>query len=304
MSERKAGRARNRSAEENEHDQDDATEGTEATSGRVKTTLADQGPRLPIGILDGTALHKEIVTKRWTTKEERELGELMRPDANMSEHVSIVVANMCSKLGPHNLDAMKPEQKAVAISTMYMGDVFYAYAWLRKKTMGNKLRLEISCPRARCGVQFPYTGLLDTIEVIAVEDIDDILWAYKLEEPIKLRKKEVTHFQMAYPKWTVMEQAKGTVNEADVKAMTIQGTIVGLNDDQEPVALTMSEIDELSKIDFEQIQEGINDHFLGPKMGIEGVCEKSVCTTFRTGGFKFVFPINWGYKDFFGASSR
>lgn len=304
MSERKAGGAKKRSAEKEEHDQDDATAAPEAPSGRVKTTMKEQGPRLPVGILDGTALHKDIITKRWTTKEERELGELIAPDASMAEHVSIVVANMCSKLGPHDLDAMKPEQKAVAISTMYMADVFYAYAWLRKKTMGNKLRLEISCPRAGCGVSFPYTGLLDTIEVVTVEDIDDILWTYKLEDPVKLRKKDVTHFQMAYPKWTVMEQAKGSTNEAEVKAMTIQGSIVGLNDDNEPVALVMSEIDELSKIDFEQIQEGINDHFLGPKMGIEGACEKSVCTTYKRGGFKFTFPINWGYKDFFGATSR
>lgn len=301
MTERKAGRARNRSAEEKEQPQEAPQA---ASKGRYQTTMGELGPKLPVGILAGQTLHKEIVTKRWTTKEERELGELMPADASMAEHVSIVVGNMCSRLGPHDLDAMKPEQKAVAISTMWMGDVFYTYAWLRKKAMGPKLRLDITCPRGGCGVQFPYTGLLDTIDVMAVDDIDDILWTYTLEEPITIRKKTVTHFQMAYPKWSVMEMAKGSANEADVKAMTILGSVVGLNDDPEPVALATSEIDELGKLDFEQIQEGINEHFLGPKMGIEGVCEKSVCTKFKTGGFKFIFPINWGYKAFFGASSR
>lgn len=272
---------------------------------RITTTMAEYGDKMPIGILDGDGrLHKDIVCKPWKTRDERLLGQKIAPDAGMVEHVPLVVANMCSRIGPHNFDGMDDAKKSVILSTMYMADVFYVYALLRSKTMGPKLHLTVNCPRVGCGVNFPYSGDLTTIEVIAVDDIDAILWRYDLEDPIEIRHKQVTHFQMAYPKWSVMEQARGNTNEADIKALAIQGSIVGVNDEQTPVALTLNELDELSKRDFENVQDGVNQHFLGPKMGIEGKCNPAVCERFKRGGHEFKLPIDWAYKSFFGPSSR
>jgi hypothetical protein len=272
---------------------------------RVKTTLGEYGDKLPIGILDKDGvLHKDIVTKPWKTRDERELGKKVAPDTGMVEHVPLVVANMCSRIGPYRMDEIPDAEKSVILSTMYMADVFYAYALLRMKSMGHSLRLTVACPRMHCGVRFPYAGDLRTTEVMAVDNIDDILRHYNLEDPIELRKKRVTHFALAAPKWSVTEQAKGVTNEADIKAYVLQGTIVGLNDETEPVALTMNELDELSKRDFEGAQENINQNYLGPKMGLEGTCTPEVCTKYKAGGFEFKQPIDWGYKNFFGASSR
>lgn len=282
-----------------------SNEPPKAPAERIKTTLGEYGDRLPIGILDADGrLHKDIITKSWKTRDERELGKKVAPDAGMVDHVPLVVANMCSRIGPHNMDAIDDATKSVIVSTMYMADVFYVYALLRVKTMGHRLQLEVACPRAQCGVSFPYTGDLRTTEVMAVDDIDTILRRYDLEDPITLRKTLVTHVQLSYPKWSVMEQARGNTNEADIKALALQGTIVGLNDLQEPVALTLAEIDELSKRDFEGMQESINKNFLGPKMGLEGSCRPEVCTRFRRGGYDFKLPIDWSYRSFFGASSR
>lgn len=274
------------------------------TPGRIHTTLGEYRDKLPIGILHGGKLYKDIVLKPWKTKEERELGKKFPSDAGMAEHVSIVVSNMCSKLGPHDMTNMSEAERSLVVSTMYMADVFYAYTLLRLKVMGKNLRLTIACPTPGCGVEFPYVGNLETIEVTAVEDIDDILWTYELQDPVEIRKQKVEKFRMAYPKWSVMEEGRGNTNEAEVKAMTVLASIIGLNDSNEPVSLTMSEFDELSKIDFECIVEGVNDHFLGPKMGIEGECTPEICTKLKRGGHKFVFPIDWRYKNFFGPSSR
>lgn len=272
---------------------------------RYSTTMAQLGDKLPIGILDSDGrLHKDVVTKPWKTRDERELGKKLMPDAQISDHVPVVVANMCSRIGPHNMDELDDSQKALIVSTMYMADVFYLYALLRVKTMGARLPLTVNCPRPNCGVQFPYVGDLNSVEVVAVDDLDAILWRYDLQDPIEIRRKRVTHFQMAYPKWSVMDQSRGNSNEADVKACVIQASIVGVNDEEVPVALTLNELDELSKRDFEAMQEGINQHFLGPKMGIEGQCTPAVCSRFRRGGFDFKLPIDWSYKSFFGASSR
>ena len=274
------------------------------TPGRLKTTLGDYGDKLPIGILHDGRLYKDIILKKWRTKDERELGKKFPTDAGMAEHVSIVVANMCSKLGPHDMDSLSDAEKSVIVSTMYMADVFYAYTLLRLRTMGKNLRLTITCPTPGCGVEFPYVGNIETIEVTYVDDLDDILWTYDLQEPVEIRKQKVEKFRLAYPKWSVMEQGRGNTNEAEVKTLTILGSIVGLNDGQEPVSLTMLEMDEISKIDFEGLVEGINDHFLGPKMGIEGECTPEICTKLKRGGHKFIFPIDWRYKNFFARSSQ
>ena len=272
---------------------------------RYATTMAELGDKLPVGILDSEGrLHKEIVTKPWRTRDERELGRKLAPDAQISDHVPLVVSSMCSRIGPHDMDGLDDAKKGLILSTMYMADVFYAYALLRMKTMGSRLPLTVACPRGGCGVRFPYVGDMTSIEVMAVDDIDAILWSYELADPLEIRRKRVTHFRMAYPKWSVMEQSRGVDNEADIKANVIQASIVGLNDEDVPVALTLNEIDELSKRDFEGIQEGVNQHFLGPKMGIEGQCTPTVCTRYKRGGFDFKIPIDWSYKSFFGASSR
>lgn len=276
----------------------------EKESSRIKTTVGDYGERLPVGILKDGILHKDISIKRWNTKGERELGAKVASDASIAEYVSVIVANMCTHLGPHNMDELDDGEKSLIVSTMYMADVFYAYTLIRIKAMGPRLRTMIKCPRPGCSVEFPYVGDLNTTDVVAVENIDDILWTYNLEEPIEIRKKTVTKFQMAYPKWTIMQEQRGNTNEGEVKAHTILGAVVGLEDEETPVILTINEIDELSKIDYEGILEGINENYLGPKMAIEGECTKEVCTRFKRGGEKFVFPIDWSYKNFFGSSSR
>jgi hypothetical protein len=109
---------------------------------------------------------------------------------------------------------------------------------------------------------------------------------------------------MAYPKWSVMESSRAALSDADVKAYVIQGAIVGINDEQTPVALGLAELDELSKPDFEGLQESVNQNFFGPKMGVEGKCTPEVCTRFKRGGFEFNAPIDWSYRNFFGHSSR
>lgn len=272
---------------------------------RIKTTVADWGDKLPIGILDKDGrLHKDIVAKQWKTRDERELGKKVAADAGMIDHVPLIVANMCSRIGPHNMDEIPDAEKSVILSTMYMADVFYAYTLLRTKTMGHRIQLNVSCPRPSCNVTFPFRGDLSTTEVMAIENIDHILRKVELDDPITLRKKHVTHFALSAPKWSVMDQGRGSQNEADIKAFVLQGTIIGLNDEQEPVSLTLNEIDELSKRDFEMLQENINQNFLGPKMGLEGKCTPDVCTKYKQGGYEFKLPIDWSYRNFFGGSSR
>ena len=232
------------------------------------------------------------------------MGRKIPQDAWMAEYVTIVVANMCSKLGPHNMDELDDARRSLIVSTMYVADVFYAYVLLRLYAMGNELPMKIKCPRPGCDVEFPYTADLNTLEVNVVDNIDDVIWKYELKDPIEIRNQIVTSFSMAYPKWNIMEQVKSGDSDAETKIATLLGSIIGLNESEEAVSLTNAEADELSKRDFEGLIKGIDDHYLGPKMSIEGECAPEVCTRFKRGGHKFQFPIDWRYGNFFAHSSR
>jgi len=273
---------------------------------RIKTTLGEYGDQLPIGIQDSDGkITKDIVTKKWRTKDERELGKkFANCPTEMPKHVSIIVSNMCEKLGPHNMDSLSDKEKKLVVSMMYFGDVFYVYSLLRMKTMGKNLKLQINCPFPGCDAEFKYVADLSTLDVVYVNNIEDMIWQYELEDPIELRGNMVEKFQLSYPKWEVLERNSGNLNSADVKIAILINSIIGLNDSQEPIALAQHELDDLSKPDFENLVSEIDDRFIGPNMSVEGVYPEDLCQHNRSGNRKFVQPIRWEYQNFFGHSSR
>ena len=60
------------------------------------------------------------------------------------------------------------------------------------------------------------------------------------------------------------------------------------------IALAETELDELVKIDLEELAGLIDANGFGPNMSVDAKCPK---------GHKFVSPIDWRYDSFFGISS-
>lgn len=270
-----------------------------------KVTLQEQGPMLPLGVINSDGDYsKDIATKRWRMAEERELGDIRdkNRDVNVAQFVSMVLATMCTKLGNHDLEKMKPEERRAVISQMYMGDVFYAYVWLRMKTLGNELHLNLSCPN--CRNKFPFVADLNTIEVDVCDGLDDSLWVYDLKEPFDIRGKQVTSLLLGPARWTSLENMRGVggMNTGAAKAGVILGSIHGIanwKDDKgkpQKVALAESELDEMVKVDIESITNRIDEHAIGPNMSVEGVCTR--CR------YNYKLAIDWGYDNFFGDSSH
>lgn len=269
-----------------------------------KITLQEQGPRLPLGIIDTNGDYiKDIATKRWRMAEERELGDMRdrNRDVNVAQFVSMVLSTMCNKMGTHNFESMKHEERRVVVSQMFMGDVFYAYVWLRMKTLGNELHLNLTCPQ--CRNKFPFVADLNTIEVDVCDKLDDALWTYELKEPFDIRGKSVTSLLLGPARWTSLESMKsGVMNTGAAKAGVILGSIHGIANwkDKEgkpqKVALSESELDEMVKLDIEGITNRIDDYAIGPNMSVEGVCNR--CR------YNYKLAIDWGYDSFFGDSSH
>lgn len=280
------------------------TEEAQADPGQVnlkRVLLSELGPRLPLGVVgpDG-APSKDLAVRPWRMKEERELGALRdsNKNANLAEYVSMVLGTMCQRLGSHDFESsqLKPEQKQLAIGQMFVGDVFYAYVWLRVQSLGPHLILNLSCPRCNHKID-GFAANLETVEVETAETLADAQWEYDLKNPIAIRSERVAKFLLGPPRWNAMEMVRGgglgVAKPAMLKA-SIHG--IGGKDDHKPAMLTDTDLDELSKRDIEAMINQINRFNVGPNMSVEGDCPQ--CK------YNFRMAIDWGYDSFFGDSSR
>ncbi len=259
--------------------------------------LKDQGPKLPLGIRDNSdVFHRELVTRPWRMKEERTLGELRDKNrgANMAEYVSMVLASMYQQIGAMDFNKMKFDERRIMVSRMYLGDVMYAYVWLRREALGSTMETEIVCQR--CRHRWPFPVDLDTAEVTVAPTLESCFHEYVLQNPFDLRGQKVESITLGPTPWGATEQMGVVgINQGLMKAGIIRGSIhaiAGMNN----VVLADHELDEMTKRDIEAIAALIDERNPGPDMSIEGLCEKC------KGEFKI--SIDWNYDSFFAVSSQ
>lgn len=259
-------------------------------------TLAERGGELPIGVQVGAELVKNIVARNWTTRFERELGKQARDKTNLARRVSLVVATMFKKFGPHIWDDnVDIDERKKLLSSMYSADLFYAYCYLRREALGEELKLKIECPK--CTHKFEWTADLDTLEIKSPEKFEDLFWTYELRNPVDLRGINVKAFRVGPQRWNAIENSiYDSTEEGMAKVVGVCSSICGFNDSKDFVVLGTNELDEVSKYDFEYLIHEINARFWGPKMGVELQCEKCEIEMAQT--------IPWSYNDFFSISSR
>lgn len=262
-------------------------------------TLKEQGAKLPLGIVDdGGVLRKDFTIKRWTAKQERELGKLRQENksVSMAEHIALVLSVLCEKIGPYNfLEMKKLAERRLAVSQMFSGDVFYVYCYLRCKALGSFLGFEVECPS--CGTKYSSeTDLLEMTSTIA-DKLDDTIWEYTLLDPFSFREVEAKTLTMGQTYWHSIEEAEveGSLDIEGGKMAMLAGAIRGVKEFPVDVAPILDELDEMDKRDIVKIVDEMNEHHFGPDMRLITKCPK--CKS------ENVQPINWGYQSFFGSSS-
>jgi hypothetical protein len=282
-------------------------EAVQSESGVKTLLLRDHGANLPLGLIThDSSFAKGFATRPWRMKEEKELSRQKKDNqgSSMAQYVSMVLSTMCSSIGNHNFDA--PDYKddhakrRVIVSQMYMGDVFYVYAYLRREAIGNEMAVKITC--RRCTKDFDYAADIGTLEIRTADALEPLCWDYTLRHPITIRGKTVKSFRMCPPRWSAMENIAGNPSEGLAKEVTILGSIAGLNGESGGIMLTASEIQELSKYDIEEITSGVDKHFLGPKMALE--LDGSFACPHCEYRDKRLIPIDWRYDNFFSTSSQ
>jgi len=250
--------------------------------------------------------HKDILVRAWKLREERELGTLVKhqQSARFGQYVAIVLAHMCTQLGHHDFGSKVVKDKIVnkkllserlaIVNDMYMGDVLFAYLWLRVQSMGTELPIQLSCPR--CREKIPFKADLDSLEVRSVDRVEDSEWRYKLATPIEIRNQEIVDLLIRPPRWSALKSAGSDGgNFGELKASMIHSSVYAAGD-MEPLPLAPHEFDELTKLDFETLTADIDAQSVGPDLMVELDC--SACSRqIRT-------SIEWASEDFFGVSSR
>lgn len=271
---------------------------TTKKSKKIKTTtLKELGPNLPLGIVgaDG-GLTKAIDVRPWRMKEEKELGKLRdeNPNENTARWVTTVLAHMCTQLGNLDLSSMKMSERKIHIGQMTMGDVFYAYMWLRYKSLGPLLEMEIS----HCRNEMTIKADLESLAIDTADKYNDTFWEYKLQDPFEIRNKKAKKLLMAPPRWNAFENqnSTGALDVGAAKSGVITGSILKVVGIEESIVLNEDELDEMSKTDLETLTTLIDENHVGPDLSIEGSCP--ICRrSFKT-------SIDWMYDNFFGVSSR
>lgn len=270
------------------------TEQTAKPGLRAPIALSQQGSALPLGISHGGQLHRDLVARPWRLAEERELGALhaSAKDANMAEYVSMVVATMCSRLGPHDFTTMDANARRVAVNQMFMGDVFFAYVYLRIQSIGPDLTLQIKVPGRQGDVK--YVADLNTVDVVCADSFEAATYWHNLSTPLMIRGQQVNRLKLGPLRWSSLEGDRrlGDGNKGVAKAMAIRGAICG-SDAFPELQVTDAELDELTKRDIEAMANAIDKNAIGPVMVIEDQYE----------GKPFKVGIDWRYDNFFAVSS-
>lgn len=272
---------------------------TEETKGTTKQTLAELGAQLPFGVEADGAFHTALACKRWTFRQEREVDALKKGGRKGLDFPSRLLSFMLTQFGPHDFESLKEPEKLAILGRAWMGDVMYAYIWLRNECIGSDFYMDLECPH--CNAEIPFKADLKTLEVRCADTLDQVRWEYQVRDPFELRGSKVEKFVMGPCRWNAIQTAfkeargKGGGGTGGLKQHLTLGAISEVAG-RDPIALIERDLWDMSKYDLELMFSEIEDHEVGPDLSITHECDQCERKIFTS--------IDWGYESFFGMSSR
>lgn len=267
------------------------------------TTLAALGAKLPLGTVDPTTgqLTKEIAHGAWTLKTEKALAKLREgmKRATMGAFGAAVVGTLYTQLGgvrpmqdPHGWN-----RTMLDINQMWLGDVLYAYVWLRCQAIDYEFKFDTTCPRCAWPAKDVVADLAQ-LDVRIADSLKEVQWVYTLRNPVTIRGKTIETLLLGPCRWSAIESAAGGgvgVDQGVVKSAMIYSSIHAVPA-LEGLAVAEEELEVLSKRDLEYISAEIDTRNVGPVMRVIIPCKR--CKE------DYERPINWTFDNFFSVSSR
>lgn len=261
------------------------------------TTLAELGNQLPVGIPIGSGLSKTFRLRRYRTKEEIAIAEMRKKKKSIKigAFTTEVVAMMAQTIGPHDMDALKENERRALVQQMTAADVLYMYVYLRHEALGDEpITMEILCPL--CSHQFPFYADIGTLKIRTVPSKTiDVRRVYDLRDGLPLQGEDRKSVWLTPLVWG--DALANDLITAASEVGIVQASICGVEGiDRHPFAMTREEMYELTKYDLEGLVEDIEINTPGPQLAIEADCPSCGSQIART--------LDWGWDSFFSRRSR
>lgn len=261
-----------------------------------KQTLKELGAILPVPHKGLAA--KDFSFKPWRLEQEKLVGQLKSKHKQTGIFIRELFSVMLEKLGGQDWSTMDKSKRLLVLNQMPLGDMFYLYVWLRTEAMGFGLAMgDIKC--AACGHKHKdFSADLESLEVRVKEEGDADTLEVKLRKPFKMGDVEVTTLVLGHSPWDIMEKMEisDAGNDGLVKEAMLMRSIVGSKTNQGEAKLdTHTLIQNIAKVDLEELTDAMDEHNGGPVLGLKFDCEKC--------GEEVARPLEWAYDYFFGNSS-
>lgn len=272
---------------------------------RIKLiTLAEYGQKLPIGVLktvgDENTLIKDFNLKKVDFIVEREIIDSWNRYSNNKksspiDYIAVVLANTILSIAGQSLDKFTFDKKISIIHQMYIGDVFYMYAWLRYSTVGKNINLtNFDC--INCGKRIEqYAMDMSTLEVNTIDNVNELEHNIELEDGFTLMNKLCKKLKVKPPTFHSLVNVK-KANSATALGEFLKSSVIQIEDLEPGIVITDGEIQQLSVMDMSLVDEELNYASAGPVWSMEIICPHCEDKLFHV--------IDWTYADFFGRSSR
>jgi len=267
----------------------------------ILPTLAERGKRLPIGILSGDKDKGYSLDKRFdliplTIPIERVISRSWakaRDSLSIAEYIGTILAYTITQVGDCDMSKLNVNKRMDKLNSMFVGDIFYMYAYLRLISMGKQMTLNgIQCHE--CSHKFNFVADVSSIGVSVLEDPKTIERSIKLQDGFDFGGSHRDCVIVQPARWDSMNIRVGFITEHEVHESTIINSIVEVEGVARGAILTRNQYDTFSKVDVEIIKEELEKFPLGPRWSIEGTCPNC--------GEHFFFLLDYMYESFFARS--
>lgn len=272
-----------------------------------KTTLGEQGQKLPIGVRNGRAFNKDFTLRPYKSFIDRHLGDWdeaaegkYKAGAKVAARIPKFLSLICESFGgvamPLDDKRNSPAESELKFWGYTYADVMYAYIYSRLATLGPDLEVRFTCQNPKCKVQQRAVFDLRTLEVDVLEEGDEYESWVVLKEPIKLRDGKLARKVRVHPVlWSSLMQPgvfSGLMSQVSFSALA--GCIAGVDAVEGAYQLIPSELDEIGRQDVININRKAG--LLAAGIDLETSVDCAACKTTHKD------PLNWTFDFFFGSS--
>jgi hypothetical protein len=179
---------------------------------------------------------------------------------------------------------------------LYLGDVLYLYAFIRKMALGKLVPTVLVCPN--CSMKNKRDLDLDGLDVRVMNDPKHLIQPVELQDGVKIFGELRKQLRVRPPRWQVMSNpdVAASNNDAEKTVALIRECVCGAEGvkDGQPVVISDVDLDEMSKMDILLLERAI-EATPGPQLIVELKC--TACRVQTT------MMLDYRYENFFTIAS-